>query len=335
MQKSTTIFRSILSLTAILSLGACGGDDISSAVPGTLETPNYDRNSIHTAILNQLNLYRTRCGFPALKQNTILDQAASAHALYQAHAAAHPDAEIAGNTGFTGVTYADRAAHFGFPKNSIGWGVSSDNYYLGSLDPNTPLTLRGSQIAKELVSDVYQLASVMFPVDTIGIGEYKTESMQPGRWPWDPMERNTHSWISMSLLNTTTQTLAGAPLTFPCEGMMGMSYFTYLRQGAGYSEVPPPPHGDLWYSAAPVVVMGNYTDTVRLESASMSSPSGAVNLQILNSDTDPNHRIGKYQAVAYPPASLNQGTNYSVQLNGTINGTPFSRSFTFKTDGWW
>ncbi|POP04391.1 serine protease, partial [Salmonella enterica subsp. enterica serovar Heidelberg] len=35
--------------------------------------------------------------------------------------------------------------------------------------------------------------------------------------------------------------------------------------------------------------------------------------------------------VAYPTAPLQPNTPYTVNLSGTINGTPFTRSFTFTT----
>lgn len=79
-------------------------------------------------------------------------------------------------------------------------------------------------------------------------------------------------------------------------------------------------------------MVGNPSDIVVLTNAVYTASGGAtISLQILNSETDPNHLLGQYQAVAYPTTPLQPNTQYSVALNGTINGTAFSRAFTFTT----
>ena len=79
--------------------------------------------------------------------------------------------------------------------------------------------------------------------------------------------------------------------------------------------------------------MGNPgADKVLLTSATMADTTGTViSLQILNSTNDPNKLVQPEQAVAYPASPLQPNTQYSVNLSGTINGTPFTRSFTFTT----
>ncbi len=48
---------------------------------------------------------------------------------------------------------------------------------------------------------------------------------------------------------------------------------------------------------------------------------------MLNASNDPNKEIGPYEASAYPVAPLQANTTYNV----AINGTPFSRNFSFTT----
>ncbi|WP_325090409.1 CAP domain-containing protein [Burkholderia contaminans] len=335
MKKITMIGLSALSIAAVLALAACGGggDGGSSstgstgsgsgssgggstpvAVTGTLDSPQYAQGSAQLAVFNLVNQYRTQCGFPALKENTVLDQAADAHAKYEGLNNALSDNETAGSQGFTGITYVDRAAHFGFPSGAVGWGVGGGS---AALSTSFSGTWAGNQMVYSLLAGVYHSGAVMFPVNTVGIGESETQ-MTSGGNNW------TQAWGSMSLLNTATQTLSGAPLTFPCQGVTGVPY-------RSLGEVPTPPGVGSAGWGTPIVVMSNFSDTIVLQSAAVTGPSGAVAVQILNSDTDPNKLLGKYQGVAYPTSPLAPNTTYNVSISGTVNGTAFSRSFSFTT----
>lgn len=82
-----------LSLTSLLA--ACGGGGGGSTAPtssttstaasstipaGTTQaTPTYAAGSAQLAMFTTINAYRQQCGFPALQQNTLLDQAAQNH----------------------------------------------------------------------------------------------------------------------------------------------------------------------------------------------------------------------------------------------------------------
>jgi hypothetical protein len=81
-----------------------------------------------------------------------------------------------------------------------------------------------------------------------------------------------------------------------------------------------------------VAVAGNATDTIVMQSGSMTDSSGhVITLQVLDSAKDPNKILPAYMGVAYPATPLSPNASYSVSLTGTINGTAFSRTFTFTT----
>jgi hypothetical protein len=330
----------IAATAALLALAACGGgggggssstpstsgtsstgstSSTSTTTPatvtGTLATPQYSANSAQLAALNLLNQYRQECGFPALQENTELDQAAEAHAQYEGLHNAVSDSETAGNTGFTGTTYIARATAAGFPSSALGIGVSGAGYAV--FTSNFSATQAGQQFVYSLLSGVYHADVAAFPVNTVGIGENETQTTSGSN-------TYTNSWQSMSLFNTQVQTLANTPLTFPCNGVTGVPY-------VDVSELPTPPNVSASGAGTPVVVMGNTSDAITLQSASMSGPSGAVALQILNAATDPNKELTTYEAVAYPTSPLAPNTQYSVSLTGTVNGVAFSRSFSFTT----
>ena len=326
-----------IAIAASLTLAACGGGGGSgspstsgtgssgstsgtspttpAAVTGTLTTPQYAANSAQLAAFTLLNQYRQECGFPALQENTELDQAAQAHAKYEGLNNAVSDSETAGNPGFTGTTYIARAVVAGFPGSAYGIGVGGAGNAV--FTSNFSATQAGEQYVLSLLSGVYHSDVATFPMNTVGIGEYETQATV-GSYTY------TDSWQSMSLFNTQAQTLANTPLTFPCNGVTGVAY-------ADVAEIPTPPNvsGSGW--GTPVMLTGNTSDTIVLQSASMSGPSGAVTLQILNSATDPNKELTTYEAVAYPTSPLTPNTQYSVSLTGTVNGVAFSRSFSFTT----
>lgn len=299
------------------STGSTGGTTTtpSQTVTGTQTTPQYAASSGQLAAFNLLNQYRTQCGFPALQQNTVLDQAAQAHAQYMGLNNAVSDTEVSGNQGYTGASYVDRAVHAGFPSTAFGPGVSA------AYSSNAVLTDAeyGQNLVYAWLAGVYHVGGLTYPMNTVGIGLSKTQTVNGGF-------TFTNAWGSLSILNTQAQTISNGPLTFPCQGVTGVAY-------KAVGETPTPPNASASGWGTPVVVVGNpATDTIVLQSGSMTDPSGTVtSLQLLNSTNDPNKVIQPYQAVAYPAAALTANTVYTVSITGTINGKPFSRAFTFTT----
>jgi uncharacterized protein YkwD len=285
-------------------------------VPGTLSSPQYADGSAQLASFNLLNQYRGQCGFPALQQNTVLDQAAQAHAKYMGLHDATSDTEAPGSAGFTGADYVDRSVAAGFPNTLNTAGVSGGNSTLSRYFSSSEA---GKSLIYGWLSGAYHVGPIFSPIPTIGIGEYETNVTDSNGYAW------TQAWGTLTLSNPQSQTMSNTPLTFPCAGVTGVPY-----KSMG-NEVPLPPNVSTSGWGTPVLVMGNSLDTIALQSASMIGPSGSVALQILNSTTDPNKALGAYQAVVYPTSPLQPNTQYSVTLGGTANGTPFSRNFTFTT----
>ncbi|BAP89096.1 putative uncharacterized protein [Burkholderiales bacterium GJ-E10] len=124
---------------------------------------------------------------------------------------------------------------------------------------------------------------------------------------------------------------SNAPLTYPCSGLTGVQ-----RENLIAEDMPPYINGspaknapDSW--GTPIVVEANVTDTVRLTSVSVTGPSGAVAVSFYDSSDDPYSFLIPSEAFAIANAPLAATTTYSVVASGTINGTPFTRSFSFTT----
>ncbi|MEM5331401.1 CAP domain-containing protein [Paraburkholderia sp. JHI2823] len=326
-----------LAFAAALTLAACGGGgggssgggsnnaasgssgtsaSSSPTVTGTQSTAQYAANSAQLAAFTLLNQYRQQCGFAPFQENTVLDTAAQNHSKYMGLNNVFSDNETSGSAGFTGATYADRATSAGFPSSIFVTGASGGGNAVVTASFSAPVA--GQQFVYGLVGGVYHAVVAAYPANIVGFGEYETQVTQ-GAYTY------TDTFESLSFASTQTQTLSNAPLTFPCQGVTGLPY----REVA---EIPTAPNASASGTGTPVVVMGNATDTIVLQSATMTDTTGnTVTLQLLNSANDPNKLVSTHEAVAYPTSPLSPNTTYTVSLTGTYNGAAFSRSFSFTT----
>lgn len=324
--KNNKIALPALSVAAAMMLAACGGGGgsggtsnngsstggtppASTATSANVATPQYAASSSQLAAFNLLNQERQQCGFPAIAENTQLDSAAAAHAQYMGqNGGTITDTEVSGNAGFTGESYANRAGHFGYPQN-VPLGGLSGGYY-------TNASLTASQYGQQLVvgwlSGVYHIGITLAPATSIGVGV-------------NQITYNGFPEIQASLTVANLQPMTtGGPLTFPCQGTTGVAYLA-----GGETPTPPNTSGN-W--GTPVAVVGNPGDTVVLQAGTMTDTSGhVISLQLLDSANDPNKLLPAYEGVAYPSAPLAANTTYAVSITGTVNGTAFSRNFSFTT----
>lgn len=335
MQQKKISTLTALAFAATLALSACGGGggggngdsapgssnpstdtgnsgsspDSSSATTGNVSTPQYANDSAKLAVFNTINAQRQQCGFPALTENTLLDQAAQAHASYMGqNGGTITDSEASGNTGFTGTTYADRAVKAGYVNGSSVTGASAGYYTNSTLAEAT----YGQNIAYAWLSGIYHIQIATLPLDQIGVG-------------WNEITYNGYPEIQSAVSLASSHALSGnLPLTFPCEGSAGLAY---LSNG----EIPTPPStSGPW--GAPVAVAGNSGDKIVMQSGTMTDNAGTViTLQVLDSTNDPNKLLPTSVGVAYPASPLKPNTPYAVSLTGTYNGKSFSRTFTFTT----
>jgi len=299
------------------SSGSSTNTSTQPTVPaGTTQTsPTYTAGSAQATMFTLINSYRSSCGFPTLQSNTLLDQAAQSHAQYMGlNGNQVTDTETKGNPGFTGVSGLDRAVALGWPSQI--W-VGADSAVFYSSPANTGAGY-ATQMVQAWTAGVYHQQVVTLPTSVVGIGFAQGNS-------------NGYSYALGSVseaLNSTTMsnitTAADAPLTFPCQGLTGIAY-------SNSNEYPAPPSANASFGT-PVSVVGNYTDTVSITSATMTDPTGnVINLAILNSSTDPNKLISTWEAVAYPISPLQPNTVYLVHITGQINSSSYTRSFTFTT----
>ncbi len=277
----------------------------------TQVTPTYAPGSAQAAMFAQVNAYRTTCGFPAFQQNTLLDQAALNHAQYMVlNGGAVSDTETQGKSGFTGVTGQDSADALGWPSSLYASRMDTE-VVTGSMTPEES----GLQAIHVWLMGPYHQNGFFYPVSLTGIG------VAPGSDANTPVDYDTWQ-IGEPAVNLVQE---GQFLTFPCAGVTNVPY-----SSPDLFEFPNPP-GVSGSHGIPVTLMANVGDVIRLSAASITGPSGSLPVQFLDSSTDPNQELGAYEAVVYPTVDMAPNTTYTVTLNGTINGTAFSKTFTFAT----
>jgi uncharacterized protein YkwD len=313
-----------LSLSVILA--ACGGggggsSDTSSSAPppspaptpapapstGTLDAPQYPSGSAELDAFNQLNSMRTQCGFPPVKENTLLDQAAANHMLYMQDNRTTGHYETSGNPGFTGVAPSDRGVQVGYGAN------------VGELNAQHAADVGGALSIIGLASLPYHEVGLFTPVPDFG-SKYSSIVMGPTTTYHEPE-------FTLGYQSTPSQ-INGGPLTFPCQGTTGVDFESNGKE----AEMPMGLDTFANPIGTSVAVMGNLTDTITLSSGQMTDPNGnVINLLLLDSAKDSNHLMQPYEAAAFPANPLQPNTTYGVTVTGTVNGTAFSRSFTFTT----
>lgn len=313
-----------LSLTTLLA--ACGGGGggggsapaasttstttSSTTSTGTLAAPQYPAGSQELAAFNQLNSMRQQCGFPAVRENTLLDTAANNHYTYMVDNQVTGHYEVSGNPGFTGVTPQNRATAVG--------------YVYGGDEENTS---HNTNIGGDL--SIIGLASV--PYHLVGlIGEYADAGMKYGTFISGP-SGSSYVYELMLGASAIPPSYSNTPMTFPCQGTTGVDY-----EASGPESPEPTINGTVFNVSTPIgtpiALIGNVSDTVVLTSGSLTDPNNnQIALNLLDSANDSNHEMPAYAAAAFPTSALQANTTYMATLTGTINGNTFTRQFSFTT----
>ena len=274
---------------------------------GTLSSPEYATGSNELAAFQQLNQMRQECGFPALSDNSLLDKATQNHRNYMIANNSWSHYETQGNTDFTGYAPSDRGTAVGYP-----WAEYGETIGAG---------LNGAGAIIALASVPYHAAGLFYDYAEVGMA-------------WGTMSSGENLLVAdygNETVSPAAPLYSNGPLTYPCSGL------TYVqRENLAAEDTPPYINGSpannvpgSW--GTPIVIEGNVTDTILLNSVSVSGPNGAVPVSFYDSSDDPQHVLIQSEAFAIPNAPLAATTTYSVVASGTINGTPFTRSFSFTT----
>lgn len=318
----------LLSAAMLAALAACGGGGGGSE-PTTSVPPQpvaYAAGSEELAVLTLLNGERDRCGFGTLAQNAQLDAAARGHANYQLiHSLiAHLQDALGFPNGFTGTLPSDRVLAAGY----LGAGPVADEIagFLGT-DQKAGL---GAAALRNLLNAPYHLQGLMSGFRDVGIAVRSSLDTGVGR----P--------AVLLQINAAYQRVVGPQLfagtevrTYPCEGTSGVNFKLSNEQPN------PVPGRDLSINplGSSIYIAVRAGNIIQITSVSMVSLSTGQPVTLRLPITAANDPYGpcaegcfkSHQAYVAADAPLQPNSPYQVTINGSNNGTSFSRTFTFTT----
>jgi uncharacterized protein YkwD len=298
----------------------------ASTIVTALVPSSYAADSEELAAFNLLNVERDRCGFGRLAQNAQLDAAAKGHADYQIlnNLLTHVQNASVYPRGFTGTLPADRVAAAGY----LGAGGITDEIvgFFGTARK----TGLGADGVRGLLSAPYHLRGLMGGYRDVGVSVRSSADVAiSSPMVYLQIDAAYKAGVGPQLFGTSEVN------TYPCEGTTGVN-----RQLS--NETPNPvPGRDLAVNplGAVVYVAVREGNTLLISSAAMIEvPTGrSVTLRApVTAANDPygNCLEGCYkphQAYVAADAPLLANAFYQVLVNGSNNGVPFSRVFTFVT----
>jgi len=263
----------------------------------TVPTPvGYDADRL--AAFNRLNEIRLSAGLGMVAQNTMMDQAAQAHAEWMVANDQLSHGEVAGTSGFTGENYARRDEYFGYVPVEGGEVMSSGAHGDAGVDA--------------LVNMAYHRSLILAfePVD-VGIGwsggisahvvtPLVIDATRPGT---DPVRG----------LGQAAQSSIRGAACWPIDGARDVPLLMGL-------EIPSPvPTQEVLTLGTPVSVTVERLKTISSTQFTLTnSATGAVvTTQLLTNKNDPNGLVPESYIAAVPLAPLAVNTTYRVDFAGS------------------
>jgi len=297
--------------------GSSSGGDVQTSVPAS----TYTAGSAEAAAFAALNTERDRCGFGLVAQSAKLDTAAGNHAAYlttlmNANTAPTGHTEDAAGAGFTGATPDVRIAGTGYSYTS--WGEDVTYYNLGTASVTTDAQY-GNALLRNVMATVYHQASLLSGFRDIGLGvSYASSSTS---YP--------EAVLVADLGTTTTMQNPTGVLTYPCNGSTNVQPYMLGESPNPFAGLGFEPDSS---TGQPIYVRAASGSTITLTSATVTAANGtSIPVTLYETAQDPNGMLGTNEAFVIPRAGLAQGSTYTVTVNGTVDGSAFSRSFSFST----
>jgi uncharacterized protein YkwD len=338
-----TTIASFIVVTALLT--ACGGGGGGGSQPAqpttpagptqpaqpsssvslitTPVTPPASTDNEAVAALNYLSAERDRCGFGKLNWSAPLAVAAIGHADWQLVNNYLSHRQVTGTPGFTGVTFEDRYIAAGYA--SAGQFAGTDE--ISSLIGTNTKTGEGAQSTRQLIAAPFHGIGLFSSYTDAGVAVRNATDVGSTHGPRVAIQINLGYKF-----NTGPQLPSSSVIvrTYLCQGSTGSFYQVD-------NETPNPVPGR--NLATNPIGAGILIDTpvlngvLTITSASVTAP-GNVNVPLLPTLTyasDTNGIIQPHQAVLIPDNALMPATTYSVSIAGNVNGTVFTRNFTYTT----
>jgi uncharacterized protein YkwD len=275
-------------------------DNATSGLVNSVRASTYRYGSDEWLAFERLNRNRSTCGFGALAQSAELDKAAAAHLDYVIRNQVVTHAEDANAPGFTGASPKARAAAAGY-AGGVGEDLAA-GLMLPSIFP------RGDVITEMLMNVPYHAVVALQGLRDVGI------AYGGGAIVIDPGLRT----------GSPLQSAAGVH-TYPCDGIGDVRPSVSNEEPSPF---PAEPWGTQW--GPTISVVGK---AVRVSSATVTGLSGSVAIKAILGDGATKDPLGFCKAAnaCVVPQPLQPGSHYQVHLEGTDDGTPFTKDFSFST----
>jgi uncharacterized protein YkwD len=283
----------------------------------TVPNPTYG-DPAKLAGFNRINELRALAGLGLLKQDALLDAAAQAHASWMVTNNVSSHFETAGTPGFTGVWPIDRFQAQGYAASWTG----EDFDYNSRAGLNNDASAEGLATADGLIAVIYHRASLFQPAAVdMGAG-----NGDPAQATWVPLVFDLATKMSApggQALPAST----GAAAVWPVPNATG------VKVSMGTENPNPIPSINSALLGYPASVHCHMTQTLTVSSFTMTNTStgAVVDAALIYQGNDPNNTIQPCAAGLVPKAFLAAGTTYQVSFSGTINGQPWSKTWSFTT----
>ncbi|BDC45312.1 CAP domain-containing protein [Paraburkholderia terrae] len=346
-----------LSFAAALALSACGGgggSSTSSTPPstppastgGNLQTSvapaTYTGGTMQAQAFSQLNAYRSSMGVGLLAQDTTLDTAAQAHALYlntnigTGAITSLSHNELSSLPNYYGDTPLSRAQKAGAPVTEfIGEDVA------GGI-PQADAASYAKNCLSRLLDTVYHLQDLTNSAEKVGIGFTQNSGtyvdytcsldfgettnvvgapQANGLYIYGGQQMPTDSVAVSPLLNDTGVELAMTPeTTNPAPDLANPGRPIMVRVNAASP-------GDVLTVTSFTLTAANGTQVA----ARIIVPSAALTGSTATATADVNNKFYPGVAILLPLAPLSANTTYTVSFSGARDGKALSKTWNFTT----
>lgn len=302
----------------------------------SVTAPTYATGTVERGAWSVLMDERAACGFGLVQQDTRLDAANLAHAKFLADASVAQKISFGGHgedstlPGYTGGNGFDRAVFQGFPSaaSSVDEILSTETaLHSNTLGDQVGVSEdHGAKSMRVLMATVYHLGGALFPGRLGGVGS----SHASAAWDASTTFEVYRFGALLAVAQSNPQRLGtGVVATYPCASAKHVS--TTFRPATE----SPNPFTDVTDTAVaygtPVYLKVDASSVLAVTSATITrvSDSSAVAVRQVTRASDPAGQVGANEFFMVPTTSLVAGTAYSVSVSGTVDGTPFTKTFTF------
>lgn len=356
--KNNKLVLSAMSIAVSVMLAACGGggggDSGSGAAPATPAAPSvpasgnlqtsvpaatYTGGTAQAEIFSELNAYRAAMGVGQLKQDSVLDTSATAHALYlvnnfaSGNITAVTHDEVSTFSNYYEATPLSRARKAGVPATEWIGEVAAVGLNQMTGDAN------GANCLAQYLNTLYHLQSITSVQETVGVGFQTNVSQGTYGCVLDSGETTN---VSGSPQDNSVYEAGGQQMATSASAVTPYPNETNVARAMVAETTNPAP--DLTSPGRPVlfrVTATNAGDVLTVTSFTLTANGSTVPARIIvpsaamagstGATADINDALFDGVVALLPLAPLAANTTYIATFTGKRDGSPVSRTWTFTT----